>query len=219
MEPRNRVFIIAGTRLLRDALTRILSNKSDIAVAGSGEMSGNVLLEIRKAQANVLLLDSVGAANSSPTFLRDVQLLKPPVKAVMIGVEDHEDAFLRAVRMGVSGFVLRDGTALDVVSAIRAAMQGEVACPAPLCRILLNHVARESAPIPNIRVRIQLGLTRREQQLVPLVAQGLRNKEIASQLNLSEQTVKNHIHRMLHKLGAMDRLEMVDICRHHGALI
>lgn len=219
MDARNRVFIIAGTRLLRDALTRILSNKSDISVVGSGEMSAGSLPEIKKAQPNVLLLDSVGASNSSPTFLRDIQLLKPPVKVVMIGVEDQEDGFLRAARMGVIGFVLRDGAAMDVVSAIRSAIQDEVVCPPRLSRILLNYVARESTPLPNVRVRIQLGLTRREQQLVPLIAQGLRNKEIASQLNLSEQTVKNHVHRMLQKLGAMDRLEMVDICRNHGALI
>jgi DNA-binding NarL/FixJ family response regulator len=61
-----------------------------------------------------------------------------------------------------------------------------------------------------------LGLTRREQQLVQMVSQGLSNKEIANQLSLSEQTVKNHIRRMLRKLGASDRLSAVDVCRAEG---
>jgi len=61
-----------------------------------------------------------------------------------------------------------------------------------------------------------LGLTRRQQQLVPLIAQGLTNKEIASHLNLSEQTVKNHIHRMLRRVGASDRLQVIDLTRYRG---
>jgi DNA-binding NarL/FixJ family response regulator len=61
-----------------------------------------------------------------------------------------------------------------------------------------------------------LGLSRREQQLVGLIQQGLTNKEIASRLNLSEQTVKNHVYRMLRKLGAPDRLSLVEVCRNEG---
>jgi len=67
-------------------------------------------------------------------------------------------------------------------------------------------------------IRHNLGLTRREQQLVQMISNGLTNKEIASQLNLSEQTVKNHIHRMLRKLGAADRLGAVELCRMPGAV-
>jgi len=63
-----------------------------------------------------------------------------------------------------------------------------------------------------------LGLTRREQQLVQLIGRGLTNKEIASQLNLSEQTIKNHVHRMLQKLGASDRLAAVELCRMPGVV-
>jgi DNA-binding NarL/FixJ family response regulator len=71
-------------------------------------------------------------------------------------------------------------------------------------------------PLPNQRVRDQIGLTRREQQLLPLIARGLTNKEIASNLNLSEQTVKNHIHHILSKVGAEDRLGVMEVCRTHG---
>jgi DNA-binding NarL/FixJ family response regulator len=62
--------------------------------------------------------------------------------------------------------------------------------------------------MPNTRARTQLGLTRREQQLVPLIDQGMTNKEIGNHLNISEQTVKNHIHRILRKVGAEDRLSV-----------
>jgi DNA-binding NarL/FixJ family response regulator len=65
-------------------------------------------------------------------------------------------------------------------------------------------------------VKQQLGLTRREQQLVEMIGRGLTNKEIAQQLNVAEQTIKNHVHRMLRKVGVNDRLAVVDLCRTQG---
>lgn len=70
--------------------------------------------------------------------------------------------------------------------------------------------------MPSFHARQRLGLTNREQQLVGLISQGFSNKEIANHLQLAEQTVRNHVHRMLRKLGASHRLEVVDICRTEG---
>jgi DNA-binding NarL/FixJ family response regulator len=67
-----------------------------------------------------------------------------------------------------------------------------------------------------LHLKTSLGLSRREQELVGLIQQGLTNKEIASRLNLSEQTVKNHVHRILRKVGAQDRLSIVEVCRNQG---
>jgi DNA-binding NarL/FixJ family response regulator len=101
-------------------------------------------------------------------------------------------------------------------NAIRAVAQGDAVCPPALCRSLFDHVASSGAWQPGIQVRKNLGLTRREQQLVQLVSEGLTNKEIASRLYLSEQTVKNHVRRMLRKAGATDRLEAVERWRAQG---
>jgi len=67
-------------------------------------------------------------------------------------------------------------------------------------------------------MRRDLGFTRREQQMIPLLTQGLTNKEIANNFSLSEQTVRNHLYRMKRKAGANDRLDIVDVCRQHGFL-
>ena len=73
--------------------------------------------------------------------------------------------------------------------------------------------------VPNARIKLELGLTRRQQQLVPFIAQGLTNKEIASILNISEQTVKNHVHDIMKRVGARkDRLQVVDITHMSVAL-
>jgi DNA-binding NarL/FixJ family response regulator len=71
---------------------------------------------------------------------------------------------------------------------------------------------------PSARIKIEFGLTRRQQQIVPLIAQGLTNKEIASHLTLSEQTVKNHIHGIMRRVGAIDRLQVIDLTHFSGGI-
>jgi DNA-binding NarL/FixJ family response regulator len=117
------------------------------------------------------------------------------------------------VREGIVGYILKDASAMEVASSVRAVATGEAVCPPALSLALFEQVAKQSNQPNHFSIRHNLGLTRREQQLVRMISHGLTNKEIASQLNLSEQTVKNHIHRMLRKLGASDRLNAVELCR------
>jgi DNA-binding NarL/FixJ family response regulator len=147
-------------------------------------------------------------------FLRQVMRLVPKIKVLSIDMHEDEVTFLEAVRAGVIGFLLRDCSTADVLAAVRALARNEAFCPPRLCLALLNHVARERLPLPSIQVKLQLGLTLRQQQILPLIAKGLTNKEIAGHLNLSEQTVKNHVHSMLQRTGAKDRLTVVDLARH-----
>src|SRR5205807_881626 len=142
-----QVFILAENRLLREALTRILSKKSDIRVVGASAFSPQVVEQI--------------------------------------------------------------------AAAVRCVASAEAVCPPQLCLVLFEQMAQQ-ARIPSFHIRAELGLTRREQQLVQMIGRGLTNKEIATQLNLSEQTVKNHVHRMLRKVGASDRLAAVELCRSQG---
>ena len=217
MSPRPSVFLLSGNRLLREALTRILGKRSDIHVAGAAAYSPQVLQQIAESGCEILLLDSIAMADLR--FVREVIRGLPRVRVILVGMEDDEATFLRAVQAGVTGYVLKDASAMDVVAAVRAAAQDEAVCPPRLCRALFQYVFRESTALPNVRVKVHLGLTRRQQQLIPLIAQGLTNKEIASQLHLSEQTVKNHIHRMIRRVGVEDRLAVVEMVRGQGVFI
>jgi LuxR family transcriptional regulator, maltose regulon positive regulatory protein len=96
---------------------------------------------------------------------------------------------------------------------------GEAVCPGPLCAALFRYLEREATSFPSATVHLRLGLTRREQQLIPLIAEGLTNKEIANRFCLSEQTVKNHLYRMKQKIGAGDRLGIVQVCRTQGFMV
>lgn len=102
---------------------------------------------------------------------------------------------------------------MDVVSAVRSVAKGEAVCPARLCRFLFDYVVHSDRGARSASSAATRTLTRRERQLIPLVDRGLTNKEIASHLNLSEKTIKNHIHRILRKVGAHDRLSLSEACR------
>jgi len=96
---------------------------------------------------------------------------------------------------------------------VRAVAAGEAVGPPCFSLSLFHCAAQEISFLTNRREKTKFGLTRREQQLIGLIRMGLTNKEIGNRLNLSEQTVKNHIHRALHKAGASDRQEIVEIFR------
>jgi DNA-binding NarL/FixJ family response regulator len=210
------VFLLAQNRLLREALAKILGKKNDIAVVGACAFSGTALEGIERASPEVLVMDSFGAATDELGFLREVKARIPELKIVLIGMDPDEQVFLQAVREGVLGYVLENASAVEVVNTVRAVANGDAICPPKLCAALFRYVARQKNCMPNFRVRLNLGLTNREQQLVLLIGRGLTNKEIANQLQLAEQTVRNHVHRMLRKVGASDRHAVVELCRMQG---
>jgi DNA-binding NarL/FixJ family response regulator len=213
------VFLLAENRLLREALLRILSKKDDIRVVGAGTYGPEMFEQIVATRANVVVLDSVAPVLAEHGVVRELHQLNPAIRVVMVGMEAEETVFLRVVQAGAVGYILKDASAVEVARTIRAVAAGEAVCPAALSVALFQWVVRHKPAIPSLHLKNSLGLSRREQQLVGLIQQGLTNKEMASQLNLSEQTVKNHVHHMLRKVGAPDRLAIVEVCRNEGLSI
>src|SRR5580700_4967288 len=199
------VFLLADNRLLREALIRILSKKSDIQVVGAAPFSPDALEQIKAANPNIVLLDSIGPVFSEARFVANLQAAIPGVRVAMIDMELDQQTFLRAVREGVVGYVLKDASATEVAATIRAVSAGEAVCPASLSMSLFDVVKGRPVSAKTSRT-----LSRRESELVTLLREGLTNKEIATRLHLSEQTVKNHVHRILRKAGVQDRIAIVE---------
>lgn len=211
------VFLLAENRLLREALARILNKKNDLTVVGASTHSTTVTDAIAAVRPRVLLVDPIDGP-ASIAFVRTIRESFPELKIVMIGMELDGELFLRAVREGIAGYLLKDATAADVAAAVRSVVNNCAVCPPELCQRLFDYVAQQRTGFPSFFMRQQLGLTRREQQLVEMIGRGFTNKEIAVTLGLSEQTIKNHIHRVLRKVGVRDRLAAVEVCRTHGFL-
>jgi DNA-binding NarL/FixJ family response regulator len=199
------VFLVAENRLLREALIRILTKRSDIRVVGAAPYSQATQEQIISARPDIVILDSIRSVFSEARLVSTLHAVVPTVRVVMVDMDVDQGTFLRAVREGVVGYVLKDASATEVTATIRAVAAGEAVCPPALSmtlfRVIQGRLARGVA---------SPALSRREQELVALLRDRLTNKEIAAKLNLSEQTVKNHVHHMLQKLGAPDRLGIVE---------
>jgi DNA-binding NarL/FixJ family response regulator len=216
---RTRVLVVAENRLLREALCRMFMKQGTIEIANShsGEpFQGKELLD---GGVDVMLVISSGHVEDDLEIVRQAHAAAPRVRILMIGTTLEEGQFLQCVRAGISGFLWREASADDVVTAIRAVQSGEAVCPGALSAALFRYFEQESSPVPCAGVQQRMGFTRREQQLIPFIAKGLTNKEIANHFCLSEQTVKNHLYRMKHKAGADDRLSIVQRYRIQGFLL
>ncbi|MFY9690655.1 MAG: response regulator transcription factor [Candidatus Acidiferrales bacterium] len=207
MEEKTSVTIVSSNRLLRESIARILTQKREFTVVASERPSAEGH-PAGRAKAGVWVSDSLKCVVES--------LGGNPVSCerpgwILVAMQDDPRDFLEAVRHGVLGYVLQEAAAADVIAAVRGVARGEAVCPGRLMRVLFESVSSLKAEA-RTRRRTPFGLTRREQQLVPLVGRGLTNKEIAAELSVSEQTIKSHIHRILRKVGAEDRSGIRDAC-------
>jgi DNA-binding NarL/FixJ family response regulator len=218
-EHRTRVYIAAENRLLREGLSRMLMRQEDIDVVGL-KSSGPFRVEgLNEEKADILLLTPRGSMTEDIFLIRQVRLTAPAVRILLVGMTEDEMEFFQYVRAGIKGYLPQDASAEDVLEAMHAVEAGEAVCPGSLCALLFRFFEREASSVHSATLHPRLGLTRREQQIVPLIAQGLTNKEIANQFCLSEQTVKNHLYRMKNKVGAGDRFGIVHLCRTQGFLV
>ena len=204
-----RVYLLMENRLTREALARILRKSHDIQLVGEGGLVETTKQYIQESKCHVLVMDTFDLHRISQCLQSEDRPLIV-FKILLIGMENDEDHFLAAAHSGVTGYLLKDASAADVVVAIRALIRAEVHCPPQLCLKLFQYIARQQTTVPADRQSAFPNITLRQEKLVNLVAKGYTNKEIASQLGLSEFTVRNHVHRIMRRLKVANRREMVD---------
>jgi two-component system, NarL family, nitrate/nitrite response regulator NarL len=207
-----QLFLLVENRLLREALAGIVRKQPDFAIAGVGRYVPAIEKTVIESQCDILVADHATATSFPSKMLADFLALVPKMKIILFGMEEDPEIFLQAVRTGVSGYLLGDASADETLAAIRSVAEGKAVSPPKLCMHLFQFVAREAQKgslVLNQRICAKLGLTPRQQQLVSFLARGLTNKEIAANLNLSEFTVKNHVHRIMRQLNADSRYAAV----------
>ena len=211
-----RVYVIAENRLLRETLVRLFRKRSEINMVGDACCSESAVGDIASAKSELLLIDCFNTNAASDDWIADLRESIPEIKIILFGMDEDPSLFLRAVRLGIAGYVLKNASATDLLEAVRTVAQGEAACPTKFCKVLFKTVAAGADDEKDSRATAQFELTQRQRQLMSLVAMGLSNKEIAANLNLSEFTVKNHIYRVMKQVDAQSRHEAVTLIRDSG---
>ncbi len=202
-----RVVIIDDQELFRRGLTMLLAAEPDIDVvgeAGDGEQGVELVAAV---VPDVVLLDIRMPRRSGIEACVSIKESVPSAKIIILTVSDEEADLYEAVKSGASGYLLKDSSTDDVAQAVRVVANGQSLISPAMAVKLIDEFKQMSRPERN--QVLGLRLTERELQVLRFVAKGLNNREIAKELFISENTVKNHIRNILEKLQLHSRMEAV----------
>jgi two-component system nitrate/nitrite response regulator NarL len=208
------VLIISPTRFYREGLLAVLDREADIAAVAESVDVDDLFRSPMPEAPDVVLID-VGSENSLEAIKSVVGYL-PTAKVIALGVPDRAREVIDCAEAGAAGYVTREDSLDALVAAVRGVVQGEMQCSASMASALLRRVTVLAAECRGERVT--LGLTRRELEIIELIARGLSNKQIAHELWIELPTVKNHVHNILEKLGVHRRAEAAVRARVEGLL-
>lgn len=202
-----RILIVDDHLLVRTGLRMLIDNEPQMEVVGNAATRVEALRVAKTSNPNVILLDVDLGDEDGLDFLPELQQAVPESRVlVLTGLRDVE-AHRRAARLGAAGLVLKEHAADVLFRALKKVHAGELWFD----RSMLASLVRESTDEPKLdaaAVKIA-SLTPREREIVNLVAEGLKNRDIAGRLFISESTVTHHLTSIYSKLGLSDRLELV----------
>lgn len=201
-----RVFLLDDHEVVRRGLADLLDAEPDIRVVGDADTAEHALTRGPALRPHVAVLDVRLPDGDGISVCRELRSRMPELACLMLTSFDDEDALLDAIMAGASGYVLKQIKGSDLVSAVRTVASGQSmldpATTARLMRSLRAGPAETRALPPELA-----SLSPRERDILALIGDGLTNREIGTELYLSEKTVKNHISRLLAKLGVQRRVQ------------
>ncbi|AYY13488.1 DNA-binding response regulator [Actinobacteria bacterium YIM 96077] len=204
-----RVVLADDQRLIRAGFASILAGEDGISVVGEAADGVEALRLTEELRPDVILMDirmpEMDGLEATTRIARDGKLAS--VKVVILTTFDLDDYVYKALRAGASGFLVKDTEPVELIHAVRVVARGDgLIAPSVTRRLIAQIASQASRPAPDIH----LGeLTEREREVLVLVATGLSNDEIAERLVVSPATAKTHVSRIMTKLGARDRAQLV----------
>jgi DNA-binding NarL/FixJ family response regulator len=204
-----RLLLIEDNRLLREGISALLKKQPDMAVVSTVGNGENVSELVKKLKPNIVLLD-LGLRSQNSLYI--VKLIKQSFQETKIIVMDliplQADVF-EYVQAGVSGFMLKDINVSEFLKTIRSVNKGAQVLPPNLTGSLFSQIVENAIDglKPSV-INEAVRMTKREKQVIELIADGSTNKEIAQVLHLSTHTVKSHVHNILEKLSLNTRVQI-----------
>ena len=204
-----RIVIADDHPIFRDGLRKLLSLEEDFRVVAEARDGKEVLEVLEEHQPDILLLDLKMPGLDGLTALQKLQNSRTKTKVIVLTASEDKNQFVQAMKFGTCGIVLKQTATELLIKSIRKVHAGEIWLDSHTTAAVMRQFSSpmDSAPLGN-RDRDRSPLSQREREIVVLVAQGFKNKEMAEKMFISEQTVKNHLHNIFDKLGVSDRLEL-----------
>ena len=205
---KTRILLIEDNRLLRDGLTVMINGEPDMKVVAASGGHENTMLKARMVKPRVILVD-LGLRNQNGVHLvKSISKAWPEMKVIGMGLIPTQLDVVEFVQAGASGFILKDAKVEDFLGTIRSVARGGKVIPTPLTGSLFSHVIELALKKRKGPPKNAVRMTKRELEIIALIADGLSNKDIAQRLNIATYTVKSHVHNVLEKLALHSRLQI-----------
>jgi DNA-binding NarL/FixJ family response regulator len=204
MEKRHiRILIVDDHAILRAGLTASLCGEPDMEIVAAASNGKEGVYLFGQHQPDITLMDLKMPVMGGVEAINAIRANFPAAKVVVLSTYEGDDDIYRALQAGAASYLLKDTLAEDLVRVIREVFAGERPLPAPVAQRLAERM-------------LQPDLTARELDVLRLIARGMRNKEIAAQLGIGEQTAQGHVKSILSKLGLHDRTEAMSVAIRRG---
>ncbi|GAA2796213.1 response regulator transcription factor [Kitasatospora paracochleata] len=198
-----RVFLLDDHEVVRRGVHDLLDSEPDLTVVGEAATVEQALARVPALRPDVAVLDMRLPDGDGVTVCRELRSRMPELACLILTSFDDEEALLDSIMAGAAGYVLKQISGTDLVSAVRTVASGQSMLDPGATTRLMARLRGDSAP-PSSDVP---GLTDREREILALIGEGLTNRQIGQRLYLAEKTVKNHISRLLAKLGVERRVQ------------
>jgi len=214
-----RILIADDHPIVRDGLKKLLLLEDDFEVIGEAGDGREVIEKVRELDPDVLLLDLRMPNMDGLSALQAIQQTNKRTRVIVLTASEDKNEFVQAMKLGCSGIVLKQTAPDLIVKSIRKVNSGEIWLDSHTTAAVMRQFStgqEGSSSGQGGKGRERSPLSTREREIVALVAQGYKNKEMAEKMFISEQTVKNHLHNIFDKLGVSDRLELALYAIHKG---
>ncbi len=208
--PRLRVLLVDDQPLFRRALASLIGSQMDMLVVGEAEDGLDALDKVRRLDPDIVVMDVQMPVAGGVDGVRAIRGAGLATRIVMLTVSDDDDDLLESIKAGANGYLLKNIRPEQLFEDLRGLVRGEAPIAAGIAHKLLEALREAPSrprPVSGAQVAQGTELTRREAEILGLVANGLSNKEIAGQLTITEGTVKNHVHNSLEKLHLSNRVQ------------
>ncbi|MET9746871.1 response regulator transcription factor [Streptomyces ardesiacus] len=207
-----RVFLLDDHAVVRRGVHDLLDDEPDITVVGEGATVEQALVRVPALRPDVAVLDVRLPDGDGVTVCRELRSVLPDLACLMLTSFDDEEALLDSIMAGAAGYVLKQIEGSDLVAAVRTVARGQsLLDPSATARLMAR---LRGGPKQEEEPDALPGLTERERDILALIGEGLTNRQIGQRLYLAEKTVKNHISRLLAKLGVERRVQAAVIATH-----
>ena len=205
-----RLLIIEDNRLLRDGIFKILKPHKDIIIIAASGDGKNTIVKIKQLKPNVVLLDLGLRSQNSLHVVEIVKKDFPQAKIIVMDLAPVQADILQYVKAGANGFILKDASLNDLLITIRTVSEGATVLPPLLVDSLFSQIVDHAVREGKSTLKQAVRMTKREQEVILHLGEGLSNKEISQKIHISTYTVKSHIHNIMEKLALHTRLEIAN---------